>query len=97
MAIAKCPECQEEVSVPSASAQARVQCPLCDAEYELSVFQDLLPPELKVLSDPYEQNDSELEMAPVQEESSSPAAFAFDEEAAPSRSVADRALSLIHI
>ena len=92
MAIAKCPECQEEVSVPSASAQARVQCPLCDAEYELSVFKDLLPPELKVLSDPHEQNDSELEMAPVQEESSSPAAFAFDEEAAPSRSVADRAV-----
>ena len=50
MAIANCPECQEEVSVPSASAQARVQCPLCDAEYELSVFKDLLPPELRVLS-----------------------------------------------
>ena len=92
MAIAKCPECQQEVSVPSASAQARVQCPLCDAEYELSVFKDLLPPELKVLSDPREQDDSEFQMAPVSEEASNHAAFAFDEEAAPSRPVSDRAV-----
>jgi len=90
MAIAKCPQCQEEVSVPPASEQAIVQCPLCDAEYELSVIKESLPPELKVLSDPQADDESEFKMAPAVENSQSHAAFAFDEEAAPSRSIVDR-------
>ena len=91
MAIAKCPECQEEVLVPSASEKATVQCPLCDAEYELSVIKESLPPELKVLSDPGAEGESELKIAPQNIESASHAAFAFEEESAPTRSVAERA------
>lgn len=91
MAIAKCPECQEEVLVPSASEEATVQCPLCDAEYELSVIKELLPPELLVVSDPGAVDGSELKLAPQNIESASHAAFAFDEESAPTRSISERA------
>ena len=91
MAIAKCPECQEEVLVPSASEEATVQCPLCDAEYELSVIKELLPPELRIVSDPGAVNESELKLAPQNVESASHAAFAFEEESAPTRSIAERA------
>ena len=91
MAIAKCPECQEEVLVPSASEEATVQCPLCDAEYELSVIKDSLPPELKVLSEPAAEVESELKLASQNTESASHAAFAFEEESAPTRSVSERA------
>ena len=91
MAIAKCPECQEEVLVPSASEEATVQCPLCDAEYELSVIKELLPPELRIVSDPGAVNESELKLAPQNVESASHAAFAFEEESAPTRSISERA------
>lgn len=93
MAIAQCPECREEVTVPPASEQAVVQCPLCDAEYELAVITESLPPALKVLSDPQDDDESELQMAPVVQETESHAAFAFDEEAAPTRPLSERSES----
>ena len=49
MAVANCPECQEEVSLPTASEEATVQCPLCGAEYVLSKIINALPPALIVL------------------------------------------------
>ena len=52
MAVANCPECQEEVSLPTASEEATVQCPLCGAEYVLSKIINTLPPALIVLDDP---------------------------------------------
>jgi hypothetical protein len=91
MAIAKCPECQEEVSLPTASAQATVQCPLCDGEYAFSEISDSLPPALIVLEDPQAESEAarDLTLAP-EEPVVSNSAFAFDEEAAPGKSQVER-------
>ena len=59
MGTAFCPECEEEVTLPSASAEAVVQCPLCDAEFGLSDLLDTIPPTLVVLSDPAADSTSE--------------------------------------
>ena len=96
MAVANCPECQEEVSLPSASEEATVQCPLCGAEYVLSTIINALPPALIVLDDPLagspevDRND-ELNLAPAEEVAVSNSAFAFDEEAAPGKALLERA------
>ena len=52
MATAFCPECEEKVTLPSASPAAIVQCPLCDAEFELAELLESVPPTLLVVDDP---------------------------------------------
>ncbi|MBT4694265.1 MAG: hypothetical protein HOB73_13060 [Planctomycetaceae bacterium] len=52
MATAFCPECEEKVTLPSASQEATVQCPLCDAEFGLAVLLESIPPTLLVVDDP---------------------------------------------
>jgi len=52
MATAFCPECEEEVTLPSASQAAIVQCPLCDAEFGLAALLESVPPTLLVVDDP---------------------------------------------
>ena len=52
MATAFCPECEEKVTLPSASQAAIVQCPLCDAEFGLAELLAALPPTLLVVDDP---------------------------------------------
>ncbi len=96
MAVANCPECQEEVSLPSVSEEATVQCPLCDAEYVFSAISDALPPTLIVLDDPLAvspeaDGNDELNLAPAEDVAVSNSAFAFDEESAPGRALVERA------
>lgn len=53
MTTVNCPKCDEQVRMPdNASAQARVQCPLCADEFELSEALAGLAPMLVVLDDP---------------------------------------------
>ena len=53
MTVSQCPKCHDDVVVPAtASEKARVQCPLCREEFELSELFDQLPPALVVLDDP---------------------------------------------
>ena len=53
MTTVNCPKCDERVRMPAnASAQARVQCPLCVEEFELAEALDRLAPMLVVLNDP---------------------------------------------
>jgi hypothetical protein len=52
MATAFCPECEEKVTLPSASQAAIVQCPLCDAEFGLAELLASVPPTLLVVDDP---------------------------------------------
>ena len=52
MATAFCPECEEKVTLPSASQAAIVQCPLCDAEFGLAALLESVPPTLLVVDDP---------------------------------------------
>jgi hypothetical protein len=52
MATAFCPECEEKVTLPSASQAAIVQCPLCDAEFGLAELLESVPPTLLVVDDP---------------------------------------------
>lgn len=53
MTTVNCPKCDEQVRMPAdASAEARVQCPLCADEFELSEALDQLAPMLVVLHDP---------------------------------------------
>jgi hypothetical protein len=45
--ISKCPKCHELVTIPEGvAAGAAVRCPLCRAEYALSVVLDAIPPTL---------------------------------------------------
>jgi len=45
-----CPQCHQQVTVPDgAGADARVRCPLCDAEYPLGEVLALAPPALIVV------------------------------------------------
>ncbi|MDP6466988.1 MAG: hypothetical protein QF918_04590 [Pirellulaceae bacterium] len=53
MTTVNCPKCDEQVRMPAnASAEARVQCPLCVEEFELAEALDRLAPMLVVLNDP---------------------------------------------
>jgi hypothetical protein len=52
MTTAFCPECEEKVTLPSASQAAIVQCPLCDAEFGLAALLESVPPTLLVVDDP---------------------------------------------
>jgi hypothetical protein len=52
MAIAQCPRCSDDVSLPDASAQATVSCPLCQEEFTLNEILDKMPPALVVITDP---------------------------------------------
>lgn len=50
MTIANCPRCEEQIRVPAGvSADATVQCPLCQEEYSLTEPLRKLPPELLVI------------------------------------------------
>lgn len=55
MATAFCPECEEKVTLPSASQAAKVQCPLCEAEFGLAKLLESVPPTLIVVDDPEAQ------------------------------------------
>ena len=55
MTTAFCPECEEKVTLPSASQAATVQCPLCEAEFGLAELLESVPPTLIVLDDPEAQ------------------------------------------
>lgn len=53
MSVARCPECGEEVSIPSGvSTEAIVACPLCRAEFPILRVYEKLPAMLIVVSDP---------------------------------------------
>lgn len=96
MTISNCPECGEQVSVPTVSDDAVVQCPLCSEEYSIEEIHSQLPPQLIVIS------GSELPVASqvsgessfpkpgqgfkdISESKSSSKSFSFDEEDAPAR------------
>ncbi|MCS5630728.1 MAG: hypothetical protein NZ744_07845 [Pirellulaceae bacterium] len=55
MTTAFCPECEEKVTLPSASQAATVQCPLCEAEFGLAELLESIPPTLIVVDDPEAQ------------------------------------------
>ena len=55
MTTAFCPECEEKVTLPSASQAAIVQCPLCEAEFGLAELLESVPPTLIVVDDPEAQ------------------------------------------
>ena len=55
MTTAFCPECEEKVTLPSASQAATVQCPLCEAEFGLAELLESVPPTLIVVDDPEAQ------------------------------------------
>jgi hypothetical protein len=55
MTTAFCPECEEKVTLPSASQAAIVQCPLCEAAFGLAELLELVPPTLIVVDDPEAQ------------------------------------------
>jgi hypothetical protein len=45
--ISLCPKCRKQVAIPAGvDSEARVRCPLCDAEYALADALALAPPEL---------------------------------------------------
>ena len=53
MTIAHCPQCAEEVRIPTGvSGEAQVRCPLCLAEFSLCQILDRLAPELIVVLEP---------------------------------------------
>lgn len=54
MIVSKCPSCRESVTVPDASRQARVRCPLCQDEYTLAEVFERCPPLLELLDAPAE-------------------------------------------
>ena len=98
MGTAFCPECEEEVTLPSASAEAGVQCPLCEAEFGLADVLDTIPPTLVVLSDPAadettetvavadkEDFSSDEGIADGDDDESDETEFSFTEEEAPIR------------
>ena len=60
MATAFCPECEEKVTLPSASQEATVQCPLCDAEFGLAALLELIPPTLLVVDDPATESTEDV-------------------------------------
>jgi hypothetical protein len=61
MATAFCPECEEKVTLPSASQAAIVQCPLCDAEFGLAALLESVPPTLLVVDDPAAQCTADIQ------------------------------------
>lgn len=78
MATAFCPECEEEVTLPSASQAAIVQCPLCDAEFGLAEILESVPPTLLVVDDPAAECTEDV---PNDEESTESADVGFSLEA----------------
>lgn len=69
--ISNCPECQQQVTLPENSTpQARVLCPLCQAEYPLEEILKSLPPQLVLLDPPTTSEPTSAWMAEEDEEDS---------------------------
>jgi hypothetical protein len=60
MTTAFCPEGEEKVTLPSASQAAKVQCPLCEAEFGLAKLLESVPPTLIVVDDPEAQDAEDV-------------------------------------